>query len=268
MLRKLLRAFVIGASAAALAACGGQSGAGELTGKDHRGGSGYGMLSGALPAKQSEQAARAIERLDGISQADVRIQGSTVYVTVRLDHQAPSSSRFGRTHAKGSTSARSWGQKGNYYGTADSRVFPTVPGWDNDRLRRSERGSQQRTGVTGVRGTDRRDRSRIISSNKDTVDMYGYGRQTGWNGPQNGPRSMEGFTGMTGSGVSGVSALNAQVRGQIENVVRTIVRDVDKVYVSTDLDMLDDMSPLQPGGPANNSFDPDHPRHRTGMRLR
>lgn len=310
MLRKLLHVSVISAAVAALAACGGQTGAGDGVPNGTRANSvdaGFRAMTDSTQHAQLGRVARAIERIDGVSRANVVMANSNAYVTVELDNQAPNGQRLGGNNARSSKSARGFGMKGNYYGPTDSRIFPTVPGWDNDRLRREETARSQRNGVTGARGDTPRNNG--FSTNQDVTDMYGYGtsgrpssrmngtsgtgrrihsgensgngmisgitmngtngsildRGSRANGSQNGSRSMDSSLTNAGTGVNSVSVLNADVRGEIESIVRTMVHNVRNVYVSTNLDFMDDLAPK---GPVDNSFDIDNPRHRTGMSLR
>ena len=288
MLRKWLHASVISASVLALAACGVQTGA---DGQDQNGirtnavGRGYGILNQSTQQKQLQRVARAIERIDGISRADVVLMNSDAYVTVELNDRALTGARLGGTHAKGSANASQFGMKGNYYGATDSRVLPPVPGWDNDRIQRQNTGGPLMNGVTGARGTAPRNNS--FSTNKDIVDMYGYGSgvgriggltmngtsrngtRSGAKGSQNGPRTMESSLANAGTtGTTDLSVLNAKVWGEVQSVVRQMLGDnVRNVYVSTDFnDRIDEA--VRPRGPADNSFDVNNPRHRTQMRVR
>lgn len=274
---------MISVSVLALSACGVQSGANGQNQNGFRANTegGYGILNHSAQHLELQRAARAIERIDGISRAIVSVANSDAYVTVELNNRAYTGARLGGTHSKASRNASDFGAKGNYYGATDSRVLPPVPGWDNDRLRRENNAGSQMNGVTGARGMTPRNNG--FSTNKDIVDMYGYGSgdgrigglsmngtsrtRIGTNGSQNGPRTFESSLSNAGTtGTSQISVLNARARGEINSIIRQMLGDnVRNVYVTTNLDYMDDLAPR---GPANNSFDKDNPRHRTEMRLR
>jgi|GEM_PF-3296794 len=286
MLRQWLHASVISAMVLALAACGVQTGA---DGQNQNGirtntaGRGYGILNQSGQHQKLQRVASAIERIDGISRANVVLMNSDAYVTVELNDRAFTGARLGGTHAKGSTNASEFGMKGNYYGATDSRVLPPVPGWDNDRIQRQNTGGPLMNGMTGARGATPRNNG--FSTNKDIVDMYGYGNgggpigglsmngtsgngtRNGVKGSQNGPRTMESSLSNAGTtGISEISVLNARAWGEIQSIVRQMLGDsVRNVYVTTNFDEIND---LVPRGPADNSFDADNPRHRTGLRVR
>ena len=141
MLKKLLRVSVIGASVLALAACGGQNNAGEMSQNGYRTnqtGAGQGIRGNATGygnhnnrnLRINEDMARAIERIDGISRARVVMGESNAYVAVELNENAGNSPALGGSNARSSQSAEEFGIRGNYYGVTDSRAFPSVVGQD------------------------------------------------------------------------------------------------------------------------------------------
>ncbi len=141
MLRKLLRVSVIGASVLALAACGGQNNAGEMSQNGYRTnqtGAGQGIRGSATGygnhnnrnLRINQDMARAIERIDGISRARVVTGESNAYVAVELNENAGNSPALGGSNARSSQSAEEFGMRGNYYGVTESRAFPSVRGQD------------------------------------------------------------------------------------------------------------------------------------------
>ncbi|TLS53482.1 hypothetical protein FE782_04205 [Paenibacillus antri] len=136
MLKKLLRVTVLGASVLALAACGGQNDAGNMSqngyrtnqtgaGQGIRGATDYGNHNNRN-LRINRDIARAIERIDGISRARVVMGESNAYVAVELNENAGNSPALGGSNARSSANASEFGMRGNYYGATDSRVFPSV----------------------------------------------------------------------------------------------------------------------------------------------
>lgn len=176
MLKKVLRFTIIGASALALAACGaGNGGAGDMSQNGYRTnntGDGVGILGNRTNdnsgygihnnrnLQSNANLARAIERLDGISRANVVLGETNAYVAVEVEPNASSNPALGGNNARSSQDAQSFGMKGSYYGSTDSRVIP---------------------GITG-HGRDSRIGGRAAASNRGTTEMYGYGTGGAANG--------------------------------------------------------------------------------------
>jgi len=189
-LKKLLRVTVIGASVVALAACGGQGGAGEMSqngyrtnqtgaGPGIRGGTDYGTHNNRN-LRMNQEMARAIERIDGISRARVVLGESNAYVAVELNENAGNSQALGGSNERSSRNAGEFGMRGNYYGATDSRVFPSVRGQD---------GTRQGAGTTGLDEA---------GSGSAATNMYGYNVRGNGRG-MNGGSEISGYAGGDGN---------------------------------------------------------------------
>ncbi|MCI3919933.1 YhcN/YlaJ family sporulation lipoprotein [Paenibacillus sp. TRM 82003] len=222
MFKKILRFTVIGASALALAACGAGNGAGNAGGdmsqngvRTNYTGNGVGMLGnrtndagmGAYGNHNNRNLqtnvdlARAIERLDGISRANVVLGETNAYVAVEVDRNAGTGPALGGSNARTSQDAQSYGIKGNYYGATDSRVLPNIAGH----------------GANGQTG------GRAASSNRGTAEMYGYttgGANRGYGVASgygaygtNGTNGTNGLNGINGYGANGMNGRGASGYG-------------------------------------------------------
>jgi len=190
MLRKLLRVSVIGASVLALAACGGQNNAGDMSQNGYRTnqtGAGQGIRGNATGygnhnnrnLRINQDMARAIERIDGISRARVVMGESNAYVAVELNENAGNSPALGGSNARSSQSAQEYGIRGNYYGVTDSRAFPSVVGQD---------GTNRGAGAMG---------RNEVGSASSAPNMYGYNSRGPGRG-LNGGAEISGYAGGEG----------------------------------------------------------------------
>jgi len=197
MLNKWLRFAVLGASALALAACGaqGNTGAGDMTQNGYRthatgaGQTGTGMRgnNGIHQNRNvtiNQDIARAIERLDGITRANVAVGETNAYVAVELNEGALNNAALGGSHARMSGSAAEFGIRGNYYGATDSRAFPSVRGQ-----------SGIARGTAGLND---------VGTGRHAPGMYGYNRATTYsNFGLGGEGTGQNGTGQSGAGQSG-----------------------------------------------------------------
>jgi len=184
MLKKLLHFTIIGASVVAMAACGGQPRADEMTQNGYRtnmvGNNGamqqYGTHTNRS-LRANQEMARAIERIDGISRARVVMGETNAYVAVELNNNAGRGTALGGSNARMSQNASDWGIRGNYYGNTDSRAFPSVRG--------------QRTTGAGTFGLN------DVGSQAAAPNMYGLNQRTPGQG-LNGGAEISGYSGGNG----------------------------------------------------------------------
>ncbi|HZG87112.1 YhcN/YlaJ family sporulation lipoprotein [Paenibacillus sp.] len=181
MLKKLLRFTVIGASVVAMAACGGQPAADEMSQNGYRTNTvgrnasmqQYGTHTNRN-LRANQEMARAIERIDGISRARVVMGETNAYVAVELNNNAGRGTALGGSNARLSRNASEWGIRGNYYGNTDSRAFPSVRG--------------QRTTGAGTFGLN------DVGSMAAAPNMYGLNQRTPGLG-MNGGSEISGYSG-------------------------------------------------------------------------
>ncbi|WP_309122790.1 YhcN/YlaJ family sporulation lipoprotein [Paenibacillus sp.] len=229
MLKKLLRVTVIGASVLALAACGGQNDAGNMSqngyrtnqtgaGQGIRGATDYGNHNNRN-LRINRDIARAIERIDGISRARVVMGESNAYVAVETNENAGNSPALGGSNARSSANASEFGMRGNYYGVTDSRVFPRVGGRDGVGTTSLEEAGSAAS-APNMYGTNARGAGRGLNGGSEISGysggdgnpggfLSGLGRMFGLNGDRNdrsdhaggtsGAAGMTGTNGMTGT---------------------------------------------------------------------
>lgn len=273
MLKKLLRYTVISASVAALAACGMQQGGG--TGNMAQNGYRTNSVEARYGIHQNQHLrmndtlANAIEKLDGVSKAKVLLSRTNAYVALELTERVRTNSALGGSDARLSNGAHDYGQQGTYYGAFDSRMLPPIPGL----LDRPEKVNTPPAGTgalnTGMRGMYQTDtpetensrgdgqiggirtyggvpgRGRIGALNNKTrkheassmID-YGYGSRME-DGPGGGMSQLQAYYNNNG--------LSSQIRARVESVVRSLMPQIQNVYVSADNGFMKRMSSFTTG---------------------
>lgn len=268
MLKQLLRAAVIGASVAALAACGGQTGANDMpqngyrtnatgAGQDVRGTTGWSTHNNRS-LRLNQEVARAIERLDGISRARVIVGDRNAYVAVETNGNAGNNPALGGSNARHSMSADDYGMRGNYYGATDSRAFPMLRGQGSFDGRN---GTGRKAAGTDSAAPEMYGLNGAARNGSNALGLVGGGEANRTGEAQNGARqnvrgndATEQY--MYNGGAYGRmdayrnnNGLSQQVRGRVESIVRSLVPDLDNVYVSADPNFVERLGTF-----SDNSF--------------
>lgn len=255
MLKNWLRFTVIGASVLTMVACGNQQGAGDIgtnayrtNAADSRTGMNQNAMHNNRNLQMSKEVARAVERIDGISQANVVVGDRNVYVAVELDDKrrgGPGNGLIGGVSTNG-VSARN--VKGNRtssitdLGTAGTGSMYNALDIRGSGVRRHN-GQSGRIGMnpTGMMGGGTAGQGAIPyghNQNGDAVGLYGTDRA---NTGRNGYDSMYMYNGgaygrsQRGGNQYGV---NDTLRSKVQQVVYSMVPNARQVFVSADKDFM------------------------------